>query len=116
MTKPRTHKIHRKSRGSRRGFKSRSQRGGFNWKFWEPDLSNQNGTESKKGWFDGWFGNSNNQNDTYNPRISTPISAPVSAPVSTPVTAPVPGQQRSFVYGGRRKCGKHHKHSRQCKK
>jgi hypothetical protein len=124
MTKPRTrtHKIHRK-RGSKKGFKSRSQRGGFNWKFWESDQNTYNQPVTEKGLFDGFF-----ENDPTKPVAPVETYNPMQQPVQQPVQQPIIQQQDQEnkenkelnVYaGGRRKrtkCKRHHKHSRRCKK
>ena len=108
MTKPRTRtqKIHRKRRGPRRGFKSRSQRGGWFWESNQP-VTNTYGTESKKGLFDGWFGNDTTkpvvQFETYNPMQQPPMQ-------------PYQPTANSLSMGGRKRCKRHHKHSRRCKK
>jgi hypothetical protein len=135
MTKPRrrTQKIHRKRRGSRRGFKSRSQRGG---EFSLSDLNPMNLFKTKDTYTDNkpLLGNGY-QNSSVNPIQSAPIqSAPIqSAPIqSAPIqSAPIP-QSMSSTYnpmssqdnttfnpmhqGGRKRCKRHHKHSRKCKK
>jgi hypothetical protein len=101
MTKPRTrtHKIHRKRRGPRRGFKSRSQRGGFLGFFPEDSNipNNSYPTTETKTWYEKLFGKSTGQVESQEQAATARINQ----------------------HGGRRKCTKckkHHKHSRQCKK
>jgi hypothetical protein len=133
MTNPRTrtHKIHRK-RGAKKGFKSRSQRGGFNWKFWESDQNTYNQPVTEKGFFDGFFGNNDNKPvapvETYN-QIQQPQQmqpTPIQQQQQMQTTPMQPQQQQQMqekelneYMGGRRKrtkCKRHHKHSRRCKK
>jgi len=125
MTKPRTrtHKIHRK-RGPKRGFKSRSQRGGAFLDYFGLGNTQQTATESKQSWSDWIMGEPSGytapvepsykpQPTVYNPMQQAPVS-------QTNIEQKQPSNEtNSFVYGGRRKCTKckkHHKHSRKCKK
>lgn len=128
MTKPRTRtqKIHRKRRGPRRGFKSRSQRGGFfgfgesnqpvtNTYGTEPNISNPNGTEPNNGWFDKFFGNFAKPNASGQPAS---VTSPYSSQVQTNNdNMDANNNNKTLEYqGGRKKCKRHHKHSRKCKK
>lgn len=130
MTKPRrrTQKIHRKRRGSRRGFKSRSQRGGEGW-FGESDPNSP-----KKSWYEQLFGTNNKPQVMPQPMPqpafnSTPVVNSTPAFNSTPLSQESlikqtqneevfnPIQQQAYNgNGGRKRCKRHHKHSRKCKK
>ena len=115
MTKPRrrTQKIHRKRRGSRRGFKSRSQRGGvFEWSdlmFWkkkDPLLSNDYQNSLDESMPKSQYENTN--------EVINPMQQPATPPMQQPAALPM--QQSPFSMGGRKRCKRHHKHSRRCKK
>ena len=126
MTKPRTrtHKIHRKRRGPKRGFKSRSQRGG----------EEQPGQPGYFAQFANLITGKKSDQDTgqvtgqasYQPTGEAPVTGQASyqptGQVSNqpPYQPQVTGQNASgFILGGRKKCSKckrHHKHSRRCKK
>jgi hypothetical protein len=132
MTKPRrrTHKIHRK-RGPRRGFKTRSQRGGFG-----EGLLNYIGLgdkgESKQGWLDWIKGNPpgyTKLDEQTIPAAPQTIPAAPQTNIASSYESPFgqntqnPMQQTPYnpmqppaSMGGRKKCKRHHKHSRRCKK
>ena len=110
MTKPRTRtqKIHRKRRGSRRGFKSRSQRGGGLLDYF--GLGDKG--ESKQSWSDWVMGNNTNQNATavmQQPVMQQPV-------MQEPVMQEKIDKELNEYVGGRKRCKRHHKHSRRCKK
>ncbi len=117
MTKSRrrTHKIHRK----RRGFKSRSQRGGWPW---DSEPTNQTGTNTKEqSWSDWIMGKpSYTPLDQTQTKVNNPMQQDSTqtyiAQQQPPVQPPVQTQNLSTYAGGRKRCKRHHKHSRRCKK
>lgn len=110
----RTHKKHR----VKRGFKTRSQRGGL-FGFFE----DSNSTQPKQSWSD-WFNslikNPNEVQTTYSTQ-QTNYEQPAPAyqqPTSTYQPAPVETQTMYPTQGGKRKhmkCKKHHRHTKSCK-
>lgn len=130
MTKPRTwtHKIHKK-KGPKRGFKSRSQRGGGFLDYFglgnnEQNYANQTGTERKQGWYDWIMGKETNEQSTpaYTQQVNPSKFASQEIIPENTVTNQMPQNNNgtnSFIYGGRRRCTrckKNHKHSVRCKK
>ena len=124
MTKPRTrtHKIHRKRRGPRRGFKSRSQRGGeFSLRDFNPmNLFKTKDTDNKPLLGNGY------QNSSVQPMTQAPVSLQDNTTYNTQDNTTYNPQDNTTYnplnhpsFGGRRKrtrCKRHHKHSRRCKK
>ena len=125
MTKPRrrTHKINRK-RGPKRGFKSRSQRGGEG--FWD-SLTNLNPfkqSDDKNADLYSEVKPMNKQQTSFQPpsqpSFQQPSQTSFQQPSQTSFQQPEMQEQKGLsVYaGGRRKrtkCKRHHKHSRRCK-
>jgi hypothetical protein len=111
-TRRRTHKIHRK-RGPRRGFKSRSQRGGWDWS----DINPMNYFSEKKETLTTPLLNNYTNSSPQQPIASQAYQGQSEQTTYNPMqqTTYNPMQPPASM-GGRKKCKRHHKHSRRCKK
>jgi hypothetical protein len=133
MTKPRrrTQKIHRKRRGPRRGFKSRSQRGGENYfndfnfsnlnpmnffKTKDPDAVKASLYPNSSATMDNTIVSNNNNTFTDNNNNNTFTDNNNNNNTFTDNNNQNEPKTTEYLGGRRKRCKRHHKHSRRCKK